>query len=316
MDSRRTWLQRTLRHASAAALGALPAFRAPAQAPAALPADICSAAPRSARPFRRVVARGSALVCEGTHILAQGALRELASAFGGETAVEVRGGGCDDGIAAVLENGADLGALCCPVQGTPAQAWTAFELAWDLKVAVVHPQVQAERLTMDQLQAVAAGHITNWRNLGGANRAIALVVRDHCPTYAEPVRRRLLGPAGAWSSKALQVERDEQLVDLVSRFESAIGLVSWVFARPLVEAGRLRALALDGALPVLRGRPNPRYGLHGPLLLATDRWDAARMAPFLDFVFSPAGRAIVERQLLPASPAGQRTRLQQAPVRA
>jgi len=272
--------------------------------PRALVTDIC----RSPRALPLLVAATGpdALSYQGTHILAYGALRDLASAFaatGGQLAVA--GGGCDDGIAGIRQGQVDFGGLCCPVAGSAAEGLPHLLVARDMKAVVAHASCGVAGLSLAELKAVARGRLRDWRELGGAARPIAQVVRRHCPDYVEPVRARLLDNHDAWSDRALFVDTDEQIVDLVARFPAALGIVSWVFARPLVETGRLRLLALDGQRP---DRDRARYPLVGPLSIVLRRWQAQRYTPFFDFLYGPQGRVLIARDLLPvgAAEAGYR----------
>ncbi|MBI4754536.1 MAG: substrate-binding domain-containing protein [Betaproteobacteria bacterium] len=261
--------------------------------------DIC----RSARPLPIFVASTGAgeLSYQGTHILAYGALKNLAPAFattGGRLAVA--GGGCDDGIAGVKRRLADFGGMCCPVKDSAAEGLPHLLVAHDLKAVVAHASNDVAGVSMSQLKAVARGRIVDWRELGGEAKPIAQVVRRHCPDYVEPVRAALLDNKPEWSGKALFVDTDEQIVDLVSRFPAAMGVVSWVFARPLVEAGKLRLLSLGGRLP---DRDRSGYPLTGPLSMIFRGWDAHRMTPFFDFLYGRQGQEIVSRDLIAVSQA-------------
>jgi len=70
----------------------------------------------------------------------------------------------------------------------------------------------------------------------------AFVVRNHCPDYVEPVRQILLDNRPDWAKHSLFVET-------VAHFSGALGVVSWVFAKPMVEQDRLKVLAVDGMKP-------------------------------------------------------------------
>lgn len=259
--------------------------------------DIC----RSPRTLPIVVASSGAggLSYQGTHILAYGVMKDLAPAFaatGGRLAVA--GGGCDDGIAGVRRRVADFGGLCCPVKGSAAEGLPHLLVARDMKAVVAHGSNPVAGLSLAQLKAIARGQLTDWQALGGAARPIAQVVRKHCPDYVEPVRAALLANRDAWSGKALFVDTDEQIVDLVARFPAGLGVVSWVFARPLVESGKLKLLALDGLRP---DRDRGRYPLTGPLSLIFRSWEAERMTTFFDFLYGGQGRALIARDLLPVT---------------
>lgn len=241
---------------------------------------------------------------QGTHILTLGAFRALAAAYDGPGDLHLRvwGGGCDDGIATVVQGSADLGGLCCPVAQTQARHMPWLLVAHDIKAVVTHPDNPATAVEMDALRAVARGQVTRWSVLGGDDRRIALVARKHCPDYFEPVRGLLLNNRPDWAPQALYVDRDEQITDLVARYPGALGLVSWVFAGPLVRAGRLKAMTVDGAPPTAAAVRAGRYPLHGPLSVVFRRWEAERMRPFFDFLYGPAGAALMGQWLLPVTP--------------
>lgn len=272
--------------------------QAAARTPLGLVDDGICRSPRALPIFVASTGAGE-LSYQGTHILAYGALKNIAPAFavqGGRLAVA--GGGCDDGIAGIKRQRTDFGGMCCPVRGSAAEGLPYLTVAHDMKAVVTHPSNDVAGVTMNQLKAIARGKILDWRELGGENKPIAQVVRRHCPDYVEPVRAALLDNRPDWSGKALFVDTDEQIVDMVSRFPASLGVVSWVFARPLVEAGKLRLLALDGRLPQ---RDREKYPLTGPLSLIFRRWEAERMTPFFDFMYGKEGRAIIARDLLTVS---------------
>lgn len=269
--------------------------------------DIC----RSRSPGMLYVAerRSGDLVFQGTHILAFGAMRELAERYSeGGGRIVVHGGGCDDGIVAVRRGTADFGGLCCPVRGSSAEGMPWLPVARDLKAVIAHPSNPVSSIGLEQLRGVARGTIGRWKTLGGEDRPVALVIRRHCPDYFEPVRDALLKNRPEWNPKGIFVDTDEQIVDTVSRFAGGLGIVSWVFARPLVETGRLKVLALDGITPAEGIRRRRGYPLEGPLVLIFRKWERARMASFLDFLYGPEGEKIVGRSHIPitAAEAGYR----------
>ncbi|GAB4213573.1 MAG: hypothetical protein Fur007_08020 [Rhodoferax sp.] len=289
-----------------AVLGATLLTRARADAPAQPQApgerEICSSSAPLAAARRVRTASAQTLAYEGTHILAFGAMQELAARYQGRThlPIAITGGGCDDAIAALRAGVADLGGLCCPVEATAIRNWPHLLVAHDWKAVVVHPGNPVDNLRKADLMRVASGDITSWRPLGGPDRPIALVVRQHCPDYVEPVRSILLANQRRWSARGLFVQTDEKIAQTCAAFESALGIVSWVYARPLVEAGALKLLRLNG---VALSRANGLgYPLTGPLTLAFRPGEQARVSPFLDFVLSAQGQSILAENLIPAHP--------------
>ena len=284
-----------------------PARQANARLDAALADSLCATSTNDdpgRLALRRVTAsEPQALRYQGTHILTYGAMRELAEGFNAEAAQPLRvvGGGCDDALRAVSRDEAHLGGLCCTATSTPARAWTHLRMAWDLKAVIAHPSVPLTDVSLARLRSIASGATRNWVELGAPRRPIALVLRQHCPDFQEPVRQALLGHdnPGNWPTHPIFVDRDEQIVQTVARFEGAIGVVSLVFARPEIAAGRVRLLTLDHVRPDPAARQVRAYPLLGPLDLVMKR-PSPGLAPFLRYAASLAGRAILAREFIPA----------------
>lgn len=270
---------------------------------ALLAANVCRTRPDEIIPAALPPRAPGELRYQGTHILTHGAFRDLASAYRGpgNSRLMVWGGGCDDGITTVRRGSADLGGMCCPVPGSRGEGLPWLLVARDIKVVLAHPANPVNDVDLGALRGIARGRLTRWKAVGGQDRAIALVTRKHCPDYFEPVRQLLLDNRPDWTPRGLYVERDEQIVDLVSRYEGGLGLVSWAFAKPLVEAGRLKALRVNGVAPTAAQVRRGAYPLHGPLAVVYRKWDTGLMRPFFDFLYGRQGAAIIARALVPVS---------------
>ena len=285
-----------------AAFGAIAGSRGPV-----LPAqDVCVTRPAQTR---SVGARMPAdLSFAGTRLFKEGFLDELAQAFMQHTGrrVHVLGGGCDDGIAAVRGMMAHVGGLCCPVRGSGAQGLDHLIVGHDVKAVLAHPSVPIDDLRWDDLRHLVAGRITTWSQLGGPNRPIPLVVHDHCPDYIEPARDLLLKNRPEWSRRALFAKTDQKHLDLLMRFDLSIGVNSWILAEPLVAAGKLKRLTIDGVQPGIDSVRARRYRLTGPMNMIFREWHADLMAPFFDFLYGEVGQKILARRMVPvpASAAG------------
>ncbi len=238
---------------------------------------------------------------QGTHILTYGTMDDLARAFERRTGlrVSVRGGGCADGIAAVVNDRLEMGGLCCPLEGGRIEELnlTAHPVARDIKAVIVHPENPLTGIDMKTLRAVHRGEITDWSTLGGKERPIAVVYRRHCLDMDEPVRR-ILGLNDELSNltdKAIIVRTDKQLIDYVRRFPTAIGITSRVFA----EGKGVKILSVDGVRPTAAGVLEQAYPLTGTLYIITQKEPAERVRRFLRFIGSAEGRSIISRRLAP-----------------
>jgi hypothetical protein len=171
----------------------------------------------------------------------------------------------------------------------------ALLVGHDLKVVVTHPSQPIGGIAYRELMAIVTGKINNWKDVGGPSRPMALVVHDHCPNYVEPVRQLLLDNKARWSKQALFVKTDQKHLETVARFESSIGINSWILAEPMVRAGELKVLTLDGVAPTVDAGLAGRYPLMGPMSMLFQRWRADIMTPFFEFLYGPEGRRIMPR---------------------
>jgi phosphate transport system substrate-binding protein len=229
---------------------------------------------------------------QGTHILTHGALEDLAKAFQKKygTFVFVKGGGCADGIAAVLHNRHELGGICCPLKPETAKknGLVSHRVAIDIKAVMMNPKNPLKELTLKQVSDIHTGRITNWRQVGGKDRPIALIYRDHCRDMDEPVRKAL-GLAGPVAKKAIIVKTDKEVVEYVERFPDAVGIAPLIFAR----VAGVTIAKVDGAAPTPETAEKGLYPLTGGLFIITRGEPAGLARKFLDFVFSAEGQSIV-----------------------
>jgi phosphate transport system substrate-binding protein len=271
----------------------------------ALPEFICGEPQRGAvRPVAMSAPAGS-LVIAGTRLFKEGFFNDLLAIYNRGPGRDARmlGGGCDDGVTGVKLGTAHLGCLCCPVAGSPAEGMGSLQVAWDMKVVVAHPGVRADAISTAQLRRVLTGEAKSWKELGGPDRRIALVVSDHCPDYIEPVRQALLENRQAWSPHAMVVKTDQKQLETTARFENAIGVNSWIIAEPFVKSGALKVLHVDGVAPTLANVESGRYRLAGPMIVIYRQWSPREMTPFFDLLYGEAGREILARHVVPVSAA-------------
>lgn len=267
----------------------------------ALAASVCRGAGARTRP---VAARlPLQLSFAGTRLFKEGFLDELVEAYTRRTGrpVHVLGGGCDDGISAVRRFESHVGGLCCPLGGSAAEGLDHLLVGYDIKAVLAHPSLPIDQIRWRDLQLLVTGRITNWNQLGGPDQPIALVVNDHCPDYAEPVREMMLNSQGGWSINALFAKTDQKHLETLMRFDSAIGINSWILGAPLVAAGRLKRLAVDGVMPTVEAVQSRRYRLVGPMNMIFQQWHPELMDPFFAFLYSDVGRRIAARHLVPVS---------------
>ena len=99
--------------------------------------------------------------------------------------VEVSGGGSSTGITALINGQVDVAQASRQIKSTEiASAQAAgftpveFKVAVDGIAIIVHTGNAVDTLTVEQLRGIYNGSITNWNQVGGADRAITLYRRQ------------------------------------------------------------------------------------------------------------------------------------------
>ena len=92
--------------------------------------------------------------------------------------VEVQGGGSTAGLQAVFENIADIGTCSRSLKEDEAAKCRGITIAFDGLAIVVHKSNPVSNLTCRQIRDIFSGRITNWKEVGGADRHIEIITRE------------------------------------------------------------------------------------------------------------------------------------------
>jgi phosphate transport system substrate-binding protein len=145
--------------------------------------------------------------------------------------VEVSGGGSGTGISALIAKQVEIAQSSRQIKSSEyAQAQAAgldpveFKVAVDGIAIITHQSNTVTNLTIAQLRGIYNGTITNWNQVGGQDRSIALYGRQSTSgTYAYFQEHVLLN--GAYSSSMNQMTGNAAIVQSVQLNEGGIGYV-------------------------------------------------------------------------------------------
>lgn len=233
----------------------------------------------------------------GATTLQQYFMPEIARVFSRDTAVKVHieGGNTDPGIRALLNNEIDMaGAGRMLSAAEISQGLIEHFLGWDVLAIVVHEQNPLEGLTLEQLQGIFSGTITNWQDVGGVAGPIVVVT---CPKGAgmrSAVKSLILQEKEYLPREivsAIVAESDQQ----VSMFPGGITALS----RSMLNADHVKAIKVNGVVPDASNIAAGRYPLAKPLVLVTKGEPQGNLARFIALVKSQRGRAILRKSFVP-----------------
>lgn len=152
--------------------------------------------------------------------------------------------------------------------------------------AVVNPQNPVKVLTAAQVQAIYAGNITNWKALGGVDRAINLYTRDEASGTRAVFWKKAL-KKGQIAATANVVSSNGAMKTAVANDPYAIGYVSVGHIDSSVQP-----VALDGVVPNLETVKDGRYPVARGLYSITVGQPQGVVKAFIDYLYSPSGQQI------------------------
>lgn len=165
-------------------------------------------------------------------------------------------------------------------------------------VFFVHSKNPVEKLTVEQIQGIYSGEITNWKEVGGNDEEIRAFQR----------------PEGSGSQSTLQKVMgnvplmDPPSEDIVSAMggiitettsyqnrTNAIGYSFRHFSQNMVENGKIKYIAIEGIAPTKENIQNETYPLVDQLYAITAGSKNPHIEAFLDWMQSEQGQGLVEK---------------------
>jgi phosphate transport system substrate-binding protein len=215
--------------------------------------------------------------------------------------VTVIGGGSGVGIAALLEGTTDMAMASRSMKfdekvkfQEAGKTLVTKIIAYDALAVVVNPSNPVSKLTRAQLEGIFTGKITNWKQVGGSDLKIIPYSRETSSGTYEFFKEHVLLNKN-YANSILSLPATGAIIQSVSQTKGAIGYVGLAYLNKSVKA--IHA-SFDGKLfvePSLANAVNKTYPIVRPLYFYYDKKLEVKNAPFVKFVMSAEGQAIVEK---------------------
>ena len=209
--------------------------------------------------------------------------------------------GTTAGLRLVIGGKAELARTARPLRDDEiAAGLTQVVFAATPVVFAVHPLVTGVKgLSSGQVQAVFAGRVKNWSELGGPDLPVARVCRETPETSRELLNAAIPGfEADGCRDQAVAYTTPEA-VALVAGHPGAIGY----FSLAAMTATNLTALALGGVAPTLENVGRGNYPVTIPFGLAYKPPLSPAAVRFLKFLTGPDAQSLMARLGCLPSPA-------------
>jgi phosphate transport system substrate-binding protein len=231
--------------------------------------------------------------------LAQAEAKEFMNENSGKS-VSVTGGGSSVGIAALIAGQTDIATVSREITANETESAKKnginpmkTVIASDGITVVVNPTNSVSGLTFNQLRGIYNGSISNWKEVGGEDKQIAVISRDSSSgTYADFKKDVLLGDE--YRNDAITQTATEGVVSEVSKNPQAIGYVGFAYLD-----NSIKALNLDNGkgsvAPTAESILSGAYPLSRSLDFYTNGEPSGLTKEFIDFVLSEKGQNVVSK---------------------
>jgi len=222
------------------------------------------------------------------------------------TSVLVSGLGSSAGIEAVSAGTAQIGTASRDLKEEEMSLGLVdTPIAYDGIAVIVSPKNPVDDLTVEQLQDVFAGVITNWSELGGEDRHIELVNRDEASGTREAFKKVVMEDV-PFDPRAAVLPGTGQVRDVVARAPGAIGYISLGFVEPRFTDVEVKALKVDGVTPSEKSVADQSYPIGRRLHFLTKGEPTGLAKAYIDFVLSDTIQkgVVVDAGFIPVAEGG------------
>ena len=167
-------------------------------------------------------------------------------------------------------------------------------IAYDALAIIVNPSNGVSRLTRAQLEGIFTGKTTNWKQVGGADLKIIPYSRETSSGTYDFIKEYVLLNKN-YSNSILSLPATGAIVQSVSQTKGAIGYVGLAYVNKAVKALHVSFDGKNYIEPNEVTAKNKTYPIIRPLFFYYEKAKESKYLPFINFVLSAEGQAIVEK---------------------
>ena len=205
--------------------------------------------------------------------------------------ITVAGGGSGVGVQKVGEGLVQIGNTGRALKPSEIEKYglVTWPFAIDGVAIVVNPANPVGELSKDQLKKIFAGEIGNWKEVGGADAAISVYIREDGSGTRETFEERALDK-GQSATGSNVVNSNGAMKTAVAQDKNAIGYVG---IGHLDEA--VKGLVLDGMTPSQENAKHGSYTVTRLLYMNTKGQPEGLTRAFIDYIYTPDGSSIISK---------------------
>lgn len=212
--------------------------------------------------------------------------------------ISVSGGGSGNGAKALIDGMVQIAAMSREMKDEEIEQAKGKGInpvqnivAVDCIVPITHKSNPVKNLTAAQLRDIYAGKITNWKEVGGPDKRIAVVGRDTSSGTYEVWEEKIMKKTPV-TPRALIVASSGALVQTVAGNPLSIGYDSLGYVNP----NQVKALSIDGVTGTPETARSKKIVTSRMLFMYTNGNPTGEVKKYLDFLVSDDGQKYVARE--------------------
>lgn len=217
-------------------------------------------------------------------------MEKLADTFNeeGKGSITVQGGGSSVGTKGAIDGTFDLGMASRELKDDEAKELDATVIALDGIVIVVNKDNKIADMSLEDAKKVFTGEITNWSDLGGENAEIKVVSREE----GSGTRDGFESIVGFETTELIEnAEIQNATGSVIASVQGNANAIGYISMGSVSED--IKTLTVEGVAASNDTVSDKSYKLQRPFTIAT-KADNDKVSAFFDFIFSDAGKKIIE----------------------
>jgi len=208
--------------------------------------------------------------------------------------ITVRGGGSGVGINSLIAGTCDIADASRAMQDSEIATAKSkgvnpneIVIAKDGIAVIVNNANTVTKLSKQQVKDIFTGKITNWKQVGGKDMQIVIIMRDSTSGTFECFNELALNKEKAVDNALVQAS-NQAVVTTVQKTPGAVGYAGIGYV-----SKDIKALTIQGVYPSAKTVLNGTYAYSRPLFMYTNGKPTGDVKSFVDFILSKDGQKIV-----------------------
>lgn len=226
-------------------------------------------------------------------------MKELNEAFSKKFSIKIpmnKKGGDVYVIGGVHKKEADIGSGCREAlkdDDNEKNIWST-QVAWGALSFIVHPKNKIDNITTENIKKILTGKITNWKELGGADKPINLVKRESKKSGIGLTARELL-----FKDRNQPFSDKAKVVQSSGFVRKAVGVDKYAFAIDNVISSskdkKIKLLKVNGVEATKENILAHKYEMRQALYFYLHDKPKDLAKKYIDFVLSEEGQKIISK---------------------